>query len=106
MELPDQEDSQDLSAIGAQEDGSSDFPFPDSLLLLHQRYGVVMNGVGDLVTERASELVRISYEIQKRIDHIHVAARSCECIRLLFMNQIELERMIVAGLGCPSDGIG
>ena len=76
MEPPDQGDRQHFGEIGAQKHGRSDLPLRDFLLLLHQCHRVVMDGVGDLVTQRSGKLVSILYEIQERIDDVHVAARS------------------------------
>src|SRR5579864_4848718 len=90
---------------GTQKNGGSDFPLLDLLLLFHQRHGVVMDGVGDLVTQGPGELVRILHEIQERIDNIYVAARGRKRVWLSFMNQIELERVVISWLSRPGDGV-
>ena len=65
-----------------------------------------MDCVGDLVAECSSELVAVFHEIKKRIDDVYISARSCERIRLRFVNQIELERMAIFWLRRASDRIG
>ncbi len=45
-----------------------------------------------------SGLLLVFYEVEERIDDINVAARSCKGVRLRFMNQVELEGMVISGL--------
>src|SRR5271157_1944144 len=105
MQLANESDGQYMRKRGAQENGSSDFSFCDFLALLHQRHCVVMNGVGNLVTQRSGELFRVLYEIQERIDDVHIAARGCECVWLSFVNQIKLERVVVSRLRRSGNGV-
>src|SRR5260370_31283827 len=98
MQLAEKSDGQDMCTRGPQKNGGTNFALPEFLLFLHQRNGVAMDCVGDLVTQRSGELVRIFYEIQERIDDIHVAARSCERLRLTFLNEVELKRVVVSRL--------
>src|SRR5271170_685748 len=106
MQLAQQQDGQQVRPRWTQKNRGPDFPPFQSLILFHQRHRVVMNGVGDLVTQRSGKLVGVLYEIEKRIDDIHVAARSCECVRLSFVNQVKLEWMVVSWLRRPGYGIG
>ena len=57
------------------------------------------------MTQCSGELLLVLYEIQQRIHDIYVAARSCEGVRLRFVNQIELEGMVIAGLRRLCDGV-
>src|SRR5260370_32923413 len=45
-----------------------------------------------------SGLLLVFYEVEERIDDINVAARSCKGVRLRFMNQVELEGMVISAL--------
>jgi len=64
-----------------------------------------MDGVGYLMTQGSGELLRILYEIQQRIDNVHVPARSCERVWLSFVYQVELERMVVSRLRRSGNGV-
>ena len=57
------------------------------------------------MTEGSSELLLALYEMQQRIDDIDVASRSCKGIRLRLVNEVELERMIVARLCCLGNSV-
>ncbi len=57
------------------------------------------------MTQRAGELLLVFYEVQERVHDINVATRSSEGVRLRFVNQIELEGMVIAGLCCLSNGV-
>src|SRR5208282_181403 len=105
MQLAKKKDSQHVRASGAKENGSSDFSSLEFVLFLHQRHGVVMDGVGNLVTQRSREFFGILNEIQQRVDDIHVAAWSCERVRLSFMHQVELERVVVPRLRRSRDRV-
>src|SRR6202166_2580923 len=63
MQLAKQKDGQHMCTSRSQENGRPDFPRLDSLLLLHQRHGIVVDGVGNFMTQRSGEFVRILYEI-------------------------------------------
>jgi hypothetical protein len=64
-----------------------------------------MDGVRDFMAKSSGEMLRVLYEVEERIDHVHIAARGRERVRLSFVDQIKLERMVVAGLRDASDGI-
>src|SRR6478736_4770479 len=67
------------------------------LILLEQFHRVVMNRVRHLMAERSGELLVVLDEIQQRIGDVNVAARRRKCIRLLLVDEIELEWMVVRG---------
>jgi hypothetical protein len=106
MQFAQQKNGQQMRASGTKKNGCPDFPPLQALVFFHQGYGVVMDGVGDLVAKGAREFLPVLYEIQKRIDNIHVAARSRERVRLRFMNQVELERVVVLRLRGLGNGVG
>src|SRR6266849_1515641 len=106
MEFAQKKYRQQVGAGRTQNNGSSDFPLLQLLVLLHQGDCVAVDGVGDLVTKCPRELFAILYEVQERIDYIHVSAGSRERIRLSFMNQVELERMVISGLRRSRDRVG
>src|SRR4029077_17576190 len=56
MKLAEQKDGEYVRTSRAQKNGSSDFPLFQLLLFLHQRDGVVMDGVRDLVTQSSGKL--------------------------------------------------
>ena len=76
------------------------FPLRDLLPLLHQLHRVMMDGMGDLVTQSAGEFIGVFHEVQERIDHVDIAAWSRESIGLSFMDEIELEGVVVSRLCC------
>jgi hypothetical protein len=49
MQLAQEKDGQHMRTSGTQKKGGSDFPLLQSFFLFHQRHGVVMDGVRDLV---------------------------------------------------------
>ncbi|HET7893486.1 MAG TPA: hypothetical protein VFL34_18300 [Candidatus Sulfotelmatobacter sp.] len=106
MELAEQKDGEHVRTSRAQKNSSSDFPLFQLSLFLHQRHGVVMDGVRDLVTQSSGKLLGVLHEVKERIDNIHVAAGSCESVRLRFVNQVKLERVVVARLRSLRNGIG
>jgi len=65
-----------------------------------------MDGVRDLVTQSSGKLLCVLHEVKERIHNIHVAAGSCESVRLRFVNQIKPERVVVARLRRLRNGIG
>jgi hypothetical protein len=95
-----------VGACGPQKNGGPDFPLFQFSVLLHQGHSVVMDRVSDLVANGSGELVTVLNEIQERIDDIHVAARSCERIRLRFMNETKLERIVISRLRSAPDYFG
>ena len=64
-----------------------------------------MDRVGDFVTQSASEFVGVLHEVQQRIDDINVPTRGGKRVRLRFVNQIELEGMVVSRLRRSRDGL-
>jgi hypothetical protein len=68
MRLSEQKDGEHVRTSRAQKNGSSDFPLFQLLLFLHQRDGVVMDGVRDLVTQSSSKLLCVLHEVKERID--------------------------------------
>ena len=57
------------------------------------------------MTERTGELFSALDEIHQRIHDVDIPAWSPESIRLFFVNQIELERMVVSRLRCLRNGV-
>jgi hypothetical protein len=65
MQFAQQKNGQQMRASGTKKNGCPDFPPLQALVFFHQGYGVVMDGVRDLVTQRPGKLVGILYKIQK-----------------------------------------
>src|SRR5260221_4599574 len=57
------------------------------------------------MAKSSRELLSVLYEIEERIHDVHIAARGREGVRLSFVDQVELERMVVSGLSDPGDGV-
>jgi len=57
------------------------------------------------VTKSSSELFGVLNEIEERIHDVHIAAWGCERIWLSLVNEVELEGVIVPGLGDLCDSI-
>src|SRR4029077_4367108 len=106
MQLSEQKDGEHVRTSRAQKNGSSDFPRFQLVLFLHQRDGVMMDGGRDLVTQSSGELLGVLHKVKQRIDNINVAAGSCEGVRLRFVNQVKLERVVVARLRSLRNGVG
>src|SRR5262249_28938721 len=51
------------------------------------------------------ELLRVPHEVEQRIHHVHIPARSRERIWLSLVDQVELEGVVVARLRDPSNGL-
>src|SRR5579864_3886010 len=105
VQFAEKQDCQNVCTRGPQKDRGSDFALFEPLILFHQSYGVVMNCVGDFMAQRSGELVRVLYEVQERIDYVDISAWSCERIRLSFVNDIKLERMVISRLCGTGDRI-
>src|SRR5208283_2420097 len=89
----------------AKKNGGSDLPRCHSLSLFRQLHRVVMDRVGNLVTQSAGEFIGVFHEVQERIDHVDIAAWSRESVGLSFMDEIELEWVVVSRLCCVGDGV-
>ena len=61
--------------------------------------------MGDFVTQSAREFVSVLNEIQEGIDNINIPTRGGEGIWLRFVNQIELEGVVVSRLRGSRDGL-
>jgi hypothetical protein len=57
-----------------------------------------MNGMRDLMAEGSGQLFSVFHEIEQRVDDIHVSTRRRECIWVGFVDNEELEGMIIARL--------
>ena len=57
------------------------------------------------MTQRSSKLLSVFHEVHERIHHINIPAGSREGIRLLLVDQVKPEGMVVTGLRRLSNGI-
>ena len=73
-------------------------PLGNRPVLFHQCYGVVVEQVRSFVTQGAGKLLGVLDEVEQRVDHVDVSAGGCERVRLLLMNDVEVNRVRVLRL--------
>src|SRR5262245_59748497 len=104
MKFADQSDGEYVRHRRSEQDRRAQFALFDAPLLREQLHRVVVDGMRDLMAQRAGELLGVLDEEQQRVRDIHIAAWRRKRVRLLLVDEIELERVVVAWLLRARDG--